>query len=113
MGRIESQKRQVTMTVECMLARTEVRMHLRFSRGQAFLMIITQKLVQEIDRLVRNEPLVLGCNKPRPGFLRITVAWRMRDSHRTDRNIYEAHSLSEDLVVLRVQSDIVLFDIVI
>ena len=85
-GRIESEKRQVTMLEQCMHTRTEVRMHLRFSRGQAFLMIITQKLVQEINRLVRYEPLVLGGNKPRPGFLRVAVARRMRDSHRHGRN---------------------------
>jgi len=53
--------------------RTEVRVTLSLASGEALLMIIAQELVQEVDGFVRDIPLVLGCNKPRPRPLGVTL----------------------------------------
>lgn len=54
--------------------RTEVWMCLRFTRSEALLMIVAEEPVQEIDRLVRDVPLVLRGSEPGPSFLRVAVS---------------------------------------
>ena len=53
--------------------RTEVRVTLSFTSGEALLMIIAQELVQEINGFVRYIPLVLRRNEPRPRPLSVAL----------------------------------------
>lgn len=63
----------------------------RLLRRQPLLMIVPQQLVQEIDRLVAHEPLVLRGREAVPALLR---------------------EAPEDVVVLRVELDVVLVEVV-
>jgi hypothetical protein len=56
---------------------TKVRMTLSLPSSESFLMVITQELVQKVDGFVRDIPLVLGCNKPRPWPLSVAAVERV------------------------------------
>lgn len=69
---------------------TKVGMRHRLLRSKPLLMIVPQQFVEEVDRFVADKALVLARNEPRPWFPLVSA---------------------ENIVVLRVQIDIVLFQI--
>ena len=53
---------------------TEVGVALRLSCGEPLLVIVSQKLVQEINGFIRNVSLVLRGDESRPGLLWVTAS---------------------------------------
>ena len=60
------------MILRCLWAhRVKVWVVLRLDRSKPLLMVVSEKLVEEVDGLVRDKPLVLGRNKAGPRAARI------------------------------------------
>lgn len=57
--------------------RTKVAMLLGFTSGQSLLMIVSEKLVKEVDRIVIHETLVVRSHKTSPRFTRIPIGKMM------------------------------------
>ena len=55
---------------------TKVRVALGLASGESLLMIIAQEFVQEVDGFVRDVPLVLRRNEPRPRSLGVALLGR-------------------------------------
>jgi hypothetical protein len=85
-------------------------MALGFAGCQPFLVIIAQELVQKVNRLIRNVPLVLRGNKPGPRF-----SWVSIPTNNALRLAQEVrgrwHSRSKNVIVLGIQFDVVLLEI--
>lgn len=55
--------------------RTEVRMILRLTRGQTLLVIVPEQLIEEINRFVRDEALIVRGHEARPRAAGISLSY--------------------------------------
>lgn len=99
--------------MKCSIIRhnTEVGMRLCFPRSETLLVVVPQQLVQEVYRFVGDVPLILRRNKPRPSLLRVAEVPRVKDYG--DNIIGGVDSLPKDLIILRVQGNVVFLDVLV
>jgi len=88
---------------------TEIGVSLGLTSGQSVLMVVAEKLVQEIDSFVRDIALVLGGNETSPRFPLVPARPNGLKSGALESN--DSHSPSQDFVVLCIKLDIILFKV--
>ena len=86
-------------------------MRLRLTSGQAVLMVVAEELVQEIDGFVRDVSLIFGSNEASPRFPLVPA--RPSKVRRCVIASNDSCSPSQDLIVLRIELDIIFFKVCI
>ena len=92
---------------------TEVWMLLCFPRSKTLLVIVAQQPVQQVDCLVGDVPLILRGSEARPRLLRVAEVARQYFSSGKLREVDKRCSLAEELIILRIERDIVLVYVLI
>ena len=86
-------------------------MTLSLTSGESLLVVITEELVQKVNGLVGDIPLVLRRNEPCPRPLSVAVYGRPSVARRAEE--VKKDQLSEEVVILSVEGYVILFEVLI